>query len=84
MVREHFPHPGLTGIPHDEVEVLVFARLLADQGVYTPAAVQPYIDRCSSEPPKDLDDIGRGHSGHTAQRTGGGPPMARGCSSLVH
>src|SRR4029450_10808857 len=44
VVREHFPHAGLMGVPHDEVEVLVFARLLADQGVYTPAAVQPYID----------------------------------------
>lgn len=73
VVREHFPHPGLMGVPQDEVEVLVFARLLADQGVYTPAAVQPYIDCGSSEPPKDLDDIGLSHNGHIAQRTGGGP-----------
>jgi hypothetical protein len=52
VVREHFPHPGLMDVPHDEVEVLVFARLLADQGVYTSAAVQSNIDCGTSEHPR--------------------------------
>jgi hypothetical protein len=39
--RQYFPHPGLIGVPHDEVEVFVFACLLANKGVDPPAAVQP-------------------------------------------
>ena len=40
--RQNFPHPWLMDIPHDEVQVLVFTGLLANQGVDTPAAVQPH------------------------------------------
>jgi hypothetical protein len=49
--RQYFPHPGLMGVPHDEVQVFVFARLLANQGIDTPAAVQPYISARPAEPP---------------------------------
>jgi hypothetical protein len=54
------------GVPHDEIKVLVFTGLLANQGVDTPAAVQPYIHARSTEPPENLDDIGRCHR-HTHQ-----------------
>jgi hypothetical protein len=57
--RQNFPHPKLMGIPHDEVQVLVFTGLLANQGVDTPAAIQPYIHARSAEPPQNLDDIRR-------------------------
>jgi hypothetical protein len=49
--RQYFPHPGLMGVPHDEVEVFVFACLLANKGVDTPAAVQPHIGSRRAEPP---------------------------------
>jgi hypothetical protein len=49
--RQDFSHPWLMGVPHDEVQVLVFTGLLANQGVDTPAAVQPHIRARSAEPP---------------------------------
>jgi hypothetical protein len=63
---QSFPHPWLMGVPHDEVQVLVFTGLLANQGVDTPAAVQPYIHARRAEPPQNLDDIRRCHR-HTHQ-----------------
>jgi hypothetical protein len=64
--RQSFPHPGHMGVPHDEIQVLVFTGLLANQGVDTPAAVQPYIRARRAEPPQNLDDIRRCHR-HTHQ-----------------
>src|SRR5215204_5609564 len=49
--RQYVPHPGLMSIPHDEVQVFVFACLLANKGVDTPAAVEPDIDARRPEPP---------------------------------
>jgi hypothetical protein len=49
--RQNFAHPWLMGIPHDEVQVLVLTSLLTNQGVDTPAAVQPHIRARSAEPP---------------------------------
>jgi hypothetical protein len=57
LVCEHRPHPDPMGVPHDEVEVFMFARLLPYQGIHTPAAVQPHINPGSSEPPDDFGDI---------------------------
>jgi hypothetical protein len=28
--RQSFPHPGLMGVPHDEIQVVVFTSLLAN------------------------------------------------------
>jgi hypothetical protein len=33
--RQYLPHPRHMGVPHDEVQVFVFARLLANKGVDT-------------------------------------------------
>jgi hypothetical protein len=49
--RQNFPHPWLMGVPHDEIQVLVFTGLLANQGVDTPAAIQPHIRARGAEPP---------------------------------
>jgi hypothetical protein len=49
--RQYFPHPGLMSVPHDEVQVFVFARLLANKGVDTPAAVQPHVGARRVETP---------------------------------
>jgi len=59
--RQNLPHPVLMGVPHDEVQVLVFTGLLANQGVDTPAAVQPHVRARRAEPPQNLDDIRRCH-----------------------
>ena len=59
--RQNFPHPELMGVPHDEVQVFVFACLLANKGVDTPAAVQPHVGARRVEPPQNLDDIGGCH-----------------------
>jgi hypothetical protein len=59
--RQYFPHPGHMSVPHDEVKVFVFACLLANKGVDTPAAVQPHVGARCVEPPQNLDDIPRCH-----------------------
>jgi hypothetical protein len=76
--RQSFPHPVLMGVPHDEVQVLVFTGLLANQGVDTPAAVQPYIHAHRAEPPQNLDDIRRfnRHTHQTASFAVRRPPDA--------
>jgi hypothetical protein len=28
--RQSFPHPGLMGVPHDQVQIIVFTGLLAN------------------------------------------------------
>jgi hypothetical protein len=49
--RQNFPHPWLMGVPHDEIQVLVFTGLLANQGADAPAAVEPHIRARRAEPP---------------------------------
>ena len=49
--RQYFPHPGHMSIPHDQVQVFVFACLLANKGVDTPATVQPHVGARRVEPP---------------------------------
>ena len=44
VVGEYVSHPGLMSIPHDEVQVFVWACLLTNQCVDTPAAIKPCID----------------------------------------
>ena len=39
----------------------MLARLLADQGINTPAAIQPHVDSGRLEPREDVDDVGRRH-----------------------
>src|SRR5262245_4049317 len=49
------------GVPYDEVQVSVFARLLTNEGIDTPTAVQPDVGLRRPQPPKDLEDIGCFH-----------------------
>ena len=48
-------------IAHDEVEILMLTRLLADQGVHTAAPVQPDSNLALAQPLENLDDVGLRH-----------------------
>jgi hypothetical protein len=58
---ENIGHARHVVILNDEVEVLMLTRLLADQGVHTPAPVQPDGDLALAQPPENLDDVDLGH-----------------------
>jgi hypothetical protein len=58
---ENIEHARHVVILNDDVEVLMLTGLLADQGVHTPAPVQPDGNLALAQPVEDLDDVGLGH-----------------------
>ena len=69
-----------------EVEVLMLTGLLADQGVHTPAPVQPDGDLALAQPPENLDDVGLGHrhaaNVHSGERHPSHAPPGEGVARL--
>ncbi len=67
-VLKHTAHSGYVVVSHDDVEVVVLTRLLADQRVHTPAPVQPDSNVAVIEPAENLHHIASIHR-HDSQAT---------------
>jgi hypothetical protein len=61
VLVENIGHARHLIVSHDEVEILVVTRLLADQRVHAPAPVQPAGNLALAQPLENLDDVGLAH-----------------------